>query len=624
MVSGCLSAAALAAVRGVTAATLLDAGVPTLALAQQLTAQERQLLERVRAREFLGKAWQVEGGRRAPRLSALAQRFNRVSYWIATAIVTAPDVRQASRRLKKCIKLAERLHHLQNFNGLMAVLAGLNHASVQRLKRLWLTLDAKKSEAYARLDELMAPHQNYRQYRAAVALAQAAGRPVVPYVALFLRDVTYVQDGNADAWPGAPGLLNAEKLLLLGQRIDAFLRLRVPRYSFPSLPAELRLALDAIEPLSDEELYARSELLEPKRAPAPPLPALAPAAVAALPLPPPLERAEAWSVAELQAHLLHAGLAAPAELLRVAGVDGARFLALDQAQLLAIGVLKLGHRKRLLKQVCCLRQQLASAAAATSSSSVLQPEFQQQEELPLSTEALQNAGELRREADDWRHWSVSEVGHWLEELGLGEHRTAFQEYGIQGADLPGLHEADLLHRFGVSKVGHRKKLLRALLDLQQRPGVLSSSSSSSSPPTASSATSTSTSASTCTSTLASAPAPTLASTSTSALAAATPGVPAPASVPVLSHQPNNALRVKCQCGDDIRVVRLSSGVWDSAQARSLINQAFPGQRLVLRMWRAGHRRGHDSLPEQLDPPPMSLRVYLSPEPRSRAQPKVYQ
>ena len=56
---------------------------------------------------------------------------------------------------------------------------------------------------------------------------------------------------------------------------------------------------------------------------------------------------------------------------------------------------------------------------------------------------------------------MDEVGRWLEELGLGRYAAAFSENNIEFDLLLELTEADI-EKLGVSSLGHRKKLLKAI------------------------------------------------------------------------------------------------------------------------------------------------------------------
>ncbi|XP_072543556.1 diacylglycerol kinase delta isoform X1 [Salminus brasiliensis] len=62
-------------------------------------------------------------------------------------------------------------------------------------------------------------------------------------------------------------------------------------------------------------------------------------------------------------------------------------------------------------------------------------------------------------------WGAEEVGTWLDSLGLGEYRERFVARDIQGWQLTQLQRHDLKD-LGISKVGHVKRILQAIEELE--------------------------------------------------------------------------------------------------------------------------------------------------------------
>ena len=60
-----------------------------------------------------------------------------VSYWVSTEICMCPHVRTRVGVVETFIKLALALRKLRNYNTLYAVVTGLNHGAVQRMRRTW-------------------------------------------------------------------------------------------------------------------------------------------------------------------------------------------------------------------------------------------------------------------------------------------------------------------------------------------------------------------------------------------------------------------------------------------------------------------------------------------------------
>uniref|UniRef100_A0A9J8BWG6 SAM domain-containing protein n=1 Tax=Cyprinus carpio carpio TaxID=630221 RepID=A0A9J8BWG6_CYPCA len=69
------------------------------------------------------------------------------------------------------------------------------------------------------------------------------------------------------------------------------------------------------------------------------------------------------------------------------------------------------------------------------------------------------------------YWSKYDVADWLTYLNLAEHRERFLDNEIDGSHLPSLTKEDFLD-LGVSRVGHRMNIERALKRLTDRPRLM--------------------------------------------------------------------------------------------------------------------------------------------------------
>ena len=74
-------------------------------LAQQLTLIEFRLFKAIPYVELTAQAWNYKG--KAPTVTAYIERFNEVSYWIATEVVLCPNLKKRVNILKRFIQLAE-------------------------------------------------------------------------------------------------------------------------------------------------------------------------------------------------------------------------------------------------------------------------------------------------------------------------------------------------------------------------------------------------------------------------------------------------------------------------------------------------------------------------------------
>eukprot|EP01088_Endostelium_zonatum_P004989 TRINITY_DN1639_c0_g3_i1.p1 TRINITY_DN1639_c0_g3~~TRINITY_DN1639_c0_g3_i1.p1 ORF type:complete len:525 (-),score=55.58 TRINITY_DN1639_c0_g3_i1:129-1703(-) len=211
-------------------------------LALHLTVIEIVIFVQLRLHEIIGMKWMKNDG--GPIVNKMTKRFNRVSYWVATEIVTAPTPKQRLAVLKKFIQTAKRLRELNSYNTLMEIIAGLNHSSVLRLKKLWESLPSQQMNEWKELDVLMSPDRNFKLYRknlenvlySTVNTGEAGDSSSnsesnadntknivgLPYLAPILRDITFCYEGNpiylnAENGDEQNKVINYELVLLLGK-----------------------------------------------------------------------------------------------------------------------------------------------------------------------------------------------------------------------------------------------------------------------------------------------------------------------------------------------------------------------------------------------------------------------
>jgi Rap guanine nucleotide exchange factor 2 len=130
-------------------------------IAEQLTLVDASLYARVQPAEFADQSW-LKHKERAPTLSVLANRFNQVSFWVATEVLRHSKVSTQARTVRRFIHVAQELRQLRNYNTLVAIVAGLNHSSIQRLKRCWTRIPEKTVTLFEELEELLSPLRNFK------------------------------------------------------------------------------------------------------------------------------------------------------------------------------------------------------------------------------------------------------------------------------------------------------------------------------------------------------------------------------------------------------------------------------------------------------------------------------
>jgi len=175
-------------------------------MAEQLTVWDSECFGMVSSREFLEKVWRSNGGgvgdrhsasNRFPNLSAMIGRFNAVHRFVTLCIVSCGELPHRVRTLAHFVEVSCHCLELRNFFCLMAVFSALDSIAVSKLKYCWLRLDAKHKAMRSKLAAVCDPNHNFKALRNRMHSAFMEREAAIPYIGLFLSDLTFVNDGAA-------------------------------------------------------------------------------------------------------------------------------------------------------------------------------------------------------------------------------------------------------------------------------------------------------------------------------------------------------------------------------------------------------------------------------------------
>ncbi|GAM23008.1 hypothetical protein SAMD00019534_061830 [Acytostelium subglobosum LB1] len=238
-----------------------------LFVAQQLTLREFDIFKRIQPVEFLNQAWnKAKLQYKAANLLKMIDHFNKTSVAISTSILSQPKIKARVKLICHYINIALHLRKLNNFHLLTAFLAGIHNSSVLRLRLSWSKVPKKLRQQLEELEEVMSMEASFKTYR---TLIKELIPPCIPYLGVYLKDLTFIEDGNSDS---VDGLINWAKKKLIYTIISIIQGCQDINYDFgPSSPstaqrAELVLAsFDSLPMANDEVLYQMSQQLEPKQ-----------------------------------------------------------------------------------------------------------------------------------------------------------------------------------------------------------------------------------------------------------------------------------------------------------------------------------------------------------------------
>ncbi|XP_030212482.1 RAS guanyl-releasing protein 1 [Gadus morhua] len=192
---------------------------------------------------------------------------NGISQWVQLMVLSRPTAQLRAEVFTKFIHVAKCLHLILNFNTLMAVVGGLCHSSISRLKDTSAHVPSEVTKVLNEMTDLLSSCRNYDNYR------QAYGRCAgfkIPIMGVHLKDLISVNEAMSDYVEDDK--VNVQKLQALYSHIHELIQLQ---QTPPRLDANkdlvhlLTLSLDLY--YTEDDIYELSYAREPKNCKAPPV-----------------------------------------------------------------------------------------------------------------------------------------------------------------------------------------------------------------------------------------------------------------------------------------------------------------------------------------------------------------
>ncbi|OWO97491.1 ras guanyl-nucleotide exchange factor RasGEF [Marssonina coronariae] len=193
-------------------------------------------------------------------VNRMISHFNHIAKWVANMILMRDKAKHRAQMLEKFMAIALRLRQLNNYNGLAAVLAGINGTAIHRLTQTRNLVPADVQKRFARLVILMGTHKSHFAYRLAW---ENSPLPRIPFIPLHRRDLVSAEEGS-QTFVGANGRrINWKKFEILSEVILPVLKSQtVPYPNLSTHESARELILNCRMPIDDEEVYQRSLQVE--------------------------------------------------------------------------------------------------------------------------------------------------------------------------------------------------------------------------------------------------------------------------------------------------------------------------------------------------------------------------
>ena len=98
---------------------------------------------------------------------------------------------------------------------MFAIISGLGHGSVSRLKSSWEKLPSKYQRLFNEMQQLMDPSRNMSRYRNLVN-AEDVQPPIIPFYPVVKKDLTFIHLANDSK---VDNLVNFEKLRMIAKEV---------------------------------------------------------------------------------------------------------------------------------------------------------------------------------------------------------------------------------------------------------------------------------------------------------------------------------------------------------------------------------------------------------------------
>lgn len=213
-------------------------------VAEQLTLIEEALMAELDPRELLQNAWsKSDKDTRAPNVIRIIANFNRISFFVTTTIVSGGSFEERNKRVQFWCDVLKHCFSLNNINTSVAISSAFQSVPFHRLLKRELV--EIKAGGQRNLDQVAALMKgNKAGYRRKMESILSSGEPAVPYLAVHLSDLTFLEDGNPNY---VEDLINMQKRHLIGKQIGPLEKLQSRPYTTFQPNLRLKTYLSSVE-----------------------------------------------------------------------------------------------------------------------------------------------------------------------------------------------------------------------------------------------------------------------------------------------------------------------------------------------------------------------------------------
>ncbi|CAH1955339.1 unnamed protein product [Acanthoscelides obtectus] len=184
-------------------------------VAIQLTLQDFSIFRQIEPTEYIDDLFELKSKYGTPMLDQFAALVNKEMFWVVSEVCSEHNPVRRMKIIKQFVKVARQCKECKNFNSMFAIISGLGHGAVSRLRQSWDKLPGKYQRVFSELQQLMDPSRNMSKYRQLIS-AEQTQPPIIPFYPVVKKDLTFIHLGNDSK---IEGLINFEKLRMIAKEV---------------------------------------------------------------------------------------------------------------------------------------------------------------------------------------------------------------------------------------------------------------------------------------------------------------------------------------------------------------------------------------------------------------------
>mmetsp|Transcript_11898 Transcript_11898/g.15812 ORF Transcript_11898/g.15812 Transcript_11898/m.15812 type:complete len:333 (-) Transcript_11898:146-1144(-) len=232
--------------------------IDPLEMARQLTLIDFRLFAAIQPREVLCKNWiSDEKEKLSPNVVEVLASMGQMSNIVSSTILGEYDLKKRALIFERWIEVIANLRALNNFNGVMKVLMGLNKAPIERLYATKAKIKKKPAQIFEEIQEFMS-QKKPQTYQVEL---QKSSLPAIPYLGLYLNMLASIE--NRSPTFCSENIVNFQKCRQIGEVIEGFQRYQQVGYNLVELPV-VNMYIQNATVYTMEEQLQRSMTLEKK------------------------------------------------------------------------------------------------------------------------------------------------------------------------------------------------------------------------------------------------------------------------------------------------------------------------------------------------------------------------